>query len=548
MADSLQIPNQQITMPGDTPALPDKTDADQLPAKVAVKTIDNKSDDWQKYHVAWDLMYFLYVGGVEIEAIAEQFLKKRAKELSDVYQSRIERFNYENHVGTAIDWYLSALFETPPEVETAAEDADIKKTTAANKSPLTPAGADAYYDALEQNCDRAGTPLLEFFRTYFKNLLIYGRAAALVDLPPKGEFPNAEEERKAGQFDPYLIQYDPRQVINFSKDKNGALEWIVCSARETRMSSPFEKPSLVDVWYYFDKKQFGRYEREIPEGERSAPDDAMAELKMSGAHALADYNVVPVLYIEIPKGLWLMNRAYSVAKEHLNTDKALSWALYMAAMCMPVIQADGTFEITLSEAAFIQIPANAKYSWSEPEGKCWVHLANRVDTLREEIWRSFYLISQDRTNAATPAADSGVSKQQDMAPSKKVLNLFGDVMRAAIQEIYDRVSMAREDGYEWDVRGLNFPEGPPDAVIDLVAGAMALDIPSDDFEKELYKKAVMAALPDMNPVKKARIFEQIEAAPNQQTRQLMQEQQRGNIMAQRVSTVQAKDVFPNNSI
>jgi hypothetical protein len=95
-----------------------------LPKTVRVKEIDNKSADWVLYHHAWNLMHSLYVGGVDIEAIAEQFLKKKAKELPDVYQSRVERFTYQDHVGTCVDWYLAALFETPPLVEVVDDDDD----------------------------------------------------------------------------------------------------------------------------------------------------------------------------------------------------------------------------------------------------------------------------------------------------------------------------------------------------------------------------------------------------------------------------------------
>ncbi len=589
------MPNQVIQLPND----PSKTTGatSGLPDQIPVKMLDRKSADFTLYHYAWDLMYLLYVGGVEIEAVAEQFLKKRAKELPDVYQSRVERFYYESHVGTAVDWYLSALFETPPQVETALEDSEsdknddpvkpipsVKANPAAKTPPpapgrddkkgnpaskasdavpppaftstlpppmqalppqrqaaMTPAQADEFYDQFEQNCDRAGTPLLETVREFYKNLLIFGRASMLVDMPPSGQYATLKEQQDAHALDPFLVNYDPRQMINYQKDETGRLVWCIFSSRLEVTENPFEEAKVTDNWYYFDRTQWAHYKREVPKGERVAPDAAVANRAGYGNHALSDKDTVPVIYLELPKGLWLVNRAYSVTKEHLNTANALSWALYMACLAMPVIKMDGDLNLTLSEAGYIKLPKDADYSWSEPEGKSFEHMAKRLDTLKEELFRSFYLISQARSNSATAGAASGVSKQQDMMPSKKVLNLFGDVMRAMIQALYTYVSWSRGDEYAWDVRGLNFPEGPPNEEIDTVAGAMALGIPSLAFEKELYKKAVMATIPDMNPKKKAEIFKEIEVAPSSadaQTNQLMQ----------RAQMVQAAAVFPKGSM
>lgn len=563
--------------------LENKTNADEqetakstsgLAPRVAVKVLDRKSSDWVLYHYAWDMMNLLYTGGCEIEAVAEQFLLRRSKEMSDVYQSRIERFYTENHIGTAVDWYLAALLETPPSVETALSGKQAPKTPVkfipqsakvkgvnfkpdipAPKSPAddgtrskTPSEVDDFYDAFEQNCDRAGTPVLEVERAYFKNLLLFGRACILVDLPPKGKFANLKEEKDAGQFDPFLVNWDPRQMINYSTNAQGDLDWVIFANRESKQESAFSDPVISDNWYYYDRFQFAKYSRVVPVNESEAPKDAEAELVDSGSHSQTAENRVPVIYCEVPKGLWLVNRAFSVAKEHLNTACALSWALYMACLAMPVIKMDGEWNQTLSEAGCIKLPRDSEYSWSEPEGKSFVHLMNRIDSLKEEIFRAFYLIAQSRSTGATASAQSGVSKQEDMSPSKKVLNLFGDVLRSIIQRVYDYVSVAHEDNTKWDVRGLSFPEGPPDAELDTVAGAIAIGVPGPTFEKELYKKAVMAALPDMNPKTKEKIFLEIDSAPSAADRELDSQTAQGSLLAARAKSVQAADVLPKGSI
>lgn len=574
-------PQQQIIIPG----APSAQGLAGLPDTVAVSMLDRKSSDFTVYNYAWDLMYWLYVGGCEVEAVAEQFLKKRSKEMPDLYQSRIERFFYSGHAGNAVDWYLSALFETPAEVETKREDdaanKNAAKAPAAPPTPqapaappmlgqppqppiditkpvvpqvptvpttMTPGEADEFYNDFEENCDRAGTPLLEVFREFFRNLIVFGRAICLVDLPSLGdreEPKSLKEQKDAGLLDPYLVNYDPRQMINYEKDGNGKLSWVIFKNRMAVTPTPFEKTRYFDRWYYYDQKQYAVYEREVPEGEATqptgAPDKEEAKKTAQGPHALTDLGVVPCLYIEIPRGLWLMNRAYGTAKALINTENAYEWALFMSCLAMPVVCTDADFVPTLSEAGFIKLPAGATYTWSEPEGKSFEQLARRVVDLKEDVFRAFYLVSQARSTSATASAQSGVSKQQDMTAPAKILNLYGDIMRAMIQATYGYVSAARNDSFDWDVRGLNFPEGPPNAELDTLAAAQAIGVPSLTFEREIYKKAVVVVAPDMNPDTKAAIFTEIEQAPSSADRE-------SATLAQRATMVMAQDAFPKGSV
>lgn len=502
-----------------------------FPTAVKVKNINRESATHKLYKTAWDLMYWLYVGGVEIESQAEQFLKKRPKEPSDVYQARVEQFVYENHVGTCVDWYAAALLEKPPRIQPAAPVSGVEIDPATNDVPSPDEMLDddqrEFYDALEKNSDRAGLPMLEQLRHHFKNLLLYGRSAMLIDLPKNdGQFVSAAQEREAGQLDPFVVGWDSRQVINLARDSDGNLSWIMFFARQVEESDgPFGNLKKYDRWYYFDTQSFATYQREVPSEEKVVPDDAQADLLNSGLHAMSDVGKVPVIYDEVPEGLWLLNRAFTVARKHLNVSNTLDWSLFMSAMAMPVIKMDGEYDLTLSESGYIKLPLNAEYGWLEPEGKSHTLLADRVQALMEAIFRAFYLMGQARSNKATPAAQSGLSKQQDMTASKKILNLFGDIMRTTTQRVYDYVSQARGDELQWDVRGLNFPEDPPDEMLDMIATAQSLDVPSDIFEKELDKLTIDSVFPDANSALKEKMYEQVRTAPSRQDRDLEQKQQ-----------------------
>lgn len=522
------------------------TAATGFPATMLVKKLDKKHRLWDRYKKAWAQMEMLYEGGVAIEANAEQMLIKKPKENSDLYQSRVEDFNYENYAGSGVDWYLAALFEKPARIEPLADDDKPAPGGETNDSEvddprdmLTPDQSE-FWDDFDENCDRSGTPFLEHIRNYFKDLLVYGVAYSLIDLPAKtDQYANYAEQKEAGALDPYLVSLNPKQVINFGFDNDGNLGWVVIYSREERAADPFVDPKTVDCWYIFNKTNFARYEHEVKadvngtlpsDANVTGSPDANATLVDEGVHALAAQNRVPVISDRLPKGLWLMNRAYLVAKKALNLSNNLDFSLKMSALAMPVVRMDGEFSLIASEATMVKLPYKSEFSWAEPEGKSHALLASRCATLMQDVYRAFYLIAQARTVQSTPAAQSGVSKEQDMAPSKKVLNLFGDVIRACIKKLYDSVAQAREDALEWSVQGLQFPQDPPDDVLSFVQSAKGAGVPSPTFDRELNKMVVDASVPDASTTLKQKIYDEIASAPTQKEQELQDITDRGKAL------------------
>ena len=496
---------------------------------VPVAVIDQTHAEWVELNQPWSRMQALYEGGHILWRQSEQFLTRRPKELSDIYSARVERFSYHNHVGTAVDYYPAAMFEVPPSVEPRASAPEGSAKS-----------VDPFYPNFMGNCDGNSTPLVECFRDILTKLLVFSRAYILIDRPTAlGNIVTLADERKAG-LEPHLRVYSPESVINWAATPQGELDWVIIKLREAETQALVAGAKVFDRWFVFDRISFAKYEREIPKEELESvatkPDkDATAELVDSGEHTLSHVNKVPVQRVTIPKGLWLMNRAFLPAMDHLNTDNVLSWALQMSALAMPIIMSDSDITPKLSEAGYLHLPSDATYAWTEPEGKSIKHLADREASLVENIYRAFYLIAQARSNNSTPTAQSGLSKQQDMVPSKKILGMFGDVMRALIQTTMDRVSLARKDTIKWDVRGLDFPESTSTEEIGAVSDAMAISVPSQAFERELDKKLVDIVFPDINPDVRQKIQAEIDTAPSREEREQKKLEQQASIAAANAS-------------
>ncbi len=461
---------------------------------------------------AWSDIEILNAGGVRLKAAAQQFLIKRPKELFDVYSERIKRITQDNILGTVLGWYSSALFKRNPQIE-------IK-------------GGDPWYeDEFLLNADRAGTAFVDVFRDVFKYLFLFQSAYVLADLPlPETAPASRAEEEALGLTKPYLVCYPPSDAINWANDERGNLKWIVF--RTIVETGDFlEAPEIVTRWYYFDRQAYRIYESVAskeeaasaasvgifsPSGIRIDSDSKEAELIAEGQHALAPQNKVPVIRVRVPEELWFANRIYLQLIDHINQDNSLGWALFNSNMAMPVIFSDtDPKNLTLAETAWLLLPEKARFEWTEPEGKSFVHSEKRLESQREEIFRNVHLQAQGRSSAATPAAQSGYSKELDMMPSNDVLNRFGDHLRAAMQQTGQMVSAMRKDNAKWDVFGFKFETKPVTQSVAVAQEMQDLGMfdASPTLEKEALKAVATDFLEDRNDDIKKKIMDEIDAAP-----------------------------------
>ena len=504
------------------------------------KQVDARHPNWQQNKEMWGNVALLYEGGDAVKRAAAQFLDKRPAEDSSVYSHRLKQFCYENNLGTGLGWHEAKMFESEPTISIKAKGKDGQPTDA----KLSP-DQDAFYNQrCLKDCDRHGCSLVDMYREVFTNLLLYGHSYVMVDLPardPDKPVSTLQDEKAQHLLDPYVCVLSPLDVINWECDSHRNLNWaVVYSKTEER---EFAKPvTVVERWYLYTRQQYRVYEIRTVQAENSTPassDAGTAELVRAGYHPMAALNRVPLQKIEVPPGWWMANRAYLPVLKHINVTNALHWSLFMAALAVPVvITEDDIGSIMQTEHGFIKLGIGSDYKFAEPSGRCWEALAQEAETLKQEIFREMYLVAQARDTSATPAAQSGVSKQQDMQPSKEVLNGMGDILRAAIQGTLDAVAAARnvalsdvDANLTFDVRGFQFKESASKDEVSAVQQVLNLDIPSPTFEKEVHKYAVASVIPDMNPDTRKVIFDEIDAAPAREERDLERRKKENQLLA-----------------
>jgi hypothetical protein len=437
----------------------------------------------------WKQYRDLYAGGERLRQNASDYLVRRQKEPAPVYEERLSRVFYENYIASIIDWFAATLMRREPMLLFEGSDENAK----------------GFYNLLSDDCDLRGTNLHEFFRQRFVQALVSGSSYLVVDFPrADGAAKTRAEEDASGRSRAYLVDYGADEVINWNYDEAGGLEWVVirtsCLRQSKVTDANWERETR---WLYYDRENFQIYRR--------TGDSKGIELADSGQHALAGLRRVPVFEMKVSEGLWLMNKAALLQLEHFNKSNALSWALTMGLFASPVIYSDREFTQVMGETYYIKLNKDDRFGWTEPEGKVYQIAADNLVSLKEEVYRVCYLLSQ----AGSPGSDvrmSGLSKQRDFNVTQEVLRGYGDLVKDTMKQVLRAIAAARQDGVEIDVSGMDeFDIGDFGAELDDARKLLELGIGSETLKKQVFKKLAFKYLCDARQEIKNRVAEEIES-------------------------------------
>jgi hypothetical protein len=447
--------------------------------------IGREHPEYAQSAAMWRRYRDLYAGGEQFRLAAAEYLVRRHREPAEVYQERLARVFYENYVGSIVDWYAATLMREEPVIEMSEGSARSRE----------------FFAEFIGNCDRRGTTLTQFFRQQLTEALVCGKSYLAVDFPRGGaEARSRAEEDAAGRSRAYLVGYSADEVINWSYDECGAMEWAVIRTSWLKHDSANAHGwKKVTRWIYYDRERY-----EIYEG------DGRPELVEQGRHGFARIQRVPLYEVRMSEGLWLTNKTATLQLEHFNKSNALGWALTMGLFAMPVIHSKRDWNQIVGESYYIQLDPEDSFGWTEPDGKVYQIAADNLNRLKDEIYRVCFLMQQAGESGG--AMQSGLSKQWDFAVTQEVLSAYGDVVKDAMRSVLNAVAAARLDEMRIDVTGLDafditsFATETADA-----AGLLALGIPSLTLKKQVQKRVALKYLCDARQEIKDRIALEIDA-------------------------------------
>ncbi len=440
----------------------------------------------------WEKYRDLYTGGEQMKQNASHYLLRRQKEPTEVYGERLERVFYENYIGSIIDWYAATLFRREPQVGLEGGSG---------------AGRD-FFNELQDDCDLRGTNLTDYLREQITHALVFGAAYTLVDFPKQNEpARNRAEEDALGASRAYLKSYSPLDLVNWSYDSKGHLEWAVLRTERLCQEHPEQEEWVREqTWTYYDRTRFKTY---CLRGDGQGDPELVDE----GLHGLAKLNRVPLFELRLSEGLWMMRKAALVQVEHFNKSNALGWALTMGLFAMPVVYSDREFKQMIGESYYIQLGPEDKFGWTEPQGTVFQLAADNLSRLQREIYRICYLLSQAGGAFANGQSQSGLSKQRDYAITQEVLRALGDRVKDVAKSILRSIEAVREDGLVIDVAGLDeFDIGEFGSMLDDAERLLKIGIDSPTLREQVQKRLAFKFLSDIRSDLKDRISREIDAS------------------------------------
>ncbi|HUD99065.1 MAG TPA: hypothetical protein VMR62_05785, partial [Bryobacteraceae bacterium] len=451
--------------------------------------IDREHPEYVAKKVMWKKYRDLYAGGEQIREQAFEYLVRRHKEPNDIYAERLTRVFYENYIGSIIDWYAATLMRREGALVLDGPDEAAKD----------------FYNLFADDCDLKGTSLAEFFRQRFVHTLVHGRSYIVVDFPRTSvSASNRAEEDALGRSRAYLVDYSPEEVINWSYDDHGGLEWAVIRTSSLRKSAVTENEWTRETrWIHYDRQRYQVYQQ---------LKDKEIRLIDEGLHGLAGLNRTPIFPMRVSEGLWLMNKAALLQLEHFNKSNALSWALTMGLFASPVIYSDREWNQIVGESYFIQLAPGDRFGWAEPEGKVYQIAADNLVQLKDEIYRVCYLIAHAAGADSSSQRQSGASKQRDFSITQEVLRAYGDAVKETMRQVLRAIGAARQDNISIDVSGLDeFDIADFSNELDDAQKLLSLGIHSETLKKQVFKKLAFKFLADVRQEIKTQIAQEIDA-------------------------------------
>lgn len=459
--------------------------------------INREHPEYTAQKATWRKYRDLYAGGEQFRERAAEYLIRRAKEPGDVYLERLQHVFYENYIGSIIDWYAATLMRREPILQLDG------RTDATAK----------FYDRFIHDCDLRGTSLNEFFRQRAAQAMVYGRSYTAIEFPAVSEgldLPAATtraEEDQQGRSRAYLVDYAPEDVINWSHDAEGRLEWVVIRTQCLKQAAVTDHEWRKEVrWIFYDRQNYQIYSQNAAIGQRQE-----ITLQAEGRHGLAGQNKVPLIEMRVSEGLWLMNKAALLQLEHFNKSNALGWALTMGLFAQPVVYSNKPWNEIMGESYFIQLAPEDRFGWAEPEGHVYQIASDNLARLKEEIYRVSYLMNQ----AGSPqmAVQSGLSKQRDFGVTQEILRTYGDMVKETIRQVLEQVNLARQDDLRVDVSGMDeFDIGEFGTELDDAKRLLELGIDSLTMKRQLFKRLTMKYFSDIRQDVKDRIVAEIDAS------------------------------------
>jgi hypothetical protein len=411
-----------------------------------------RSDYWMRCRA-------LYEGGsalLDDPAAVRALFPRKPYEEDDVYRARLAHAAYVNYAGSIISGLVTKLFS---ERLTLSSDPE----------------ADAWYTEFEANCAPPGSQVMTFnelLKRQMLTALVQRRAWSLVDWPaPTPGMPPAEteaEEEERGQLGAWATPVAPENVYDWRADESGALVWALLGWREQeRFGLDGDRRTVVERWTYYTQTEWRKYRLEYDVA-KPPGDNTEVPLEASGSLSAGR---VPLVALELPHGLYAMGVLEPLARAHFSASNDLGWACLRSQYPILVQRLEsqsvagaqmsggtaghGVGPQILGIGRYLTLGSNDILEYVGPDTSAFALAAQRLDQLRDEMYRCVHKLAEAADNSSSSARRSGFSKELDADSETYYLRALGQLVSRHALELLALVGRGRGDPkVKWTTTGM----------------------------------------------------------------------------------------------
>lgn len=460
----------------------------------------------------------MYAGGAAVKARARRFIHPQPNQPDAVYQARLARFVSEDYAGRIINHFANMLCKSPPTAVPTRDGRDLHDHET------------AYYSALKENCDRAGTDIDVFFKGLFVDAATTGLGWVLVHAPQDMsglEPPTSKadwESRGLGAL--FLERLDYEAVTDFECDESGNLSLaIVRRVSRPRSSVSSSRDRVVETFEVYsptDCETF-RIEYNSKDGPPK-PDAVVPSIDLRPT----PFGQIPLICLDFGPGLHLMATLESPQIAHTAALNAENWALGLAAysqLLFNVADPDSFSAPKMQANIGIVLGKDDRASWLESSGVAFDALNRAKVDAREAIYRLGSAMALGANSDAVSVGRSAESKAIDHEASRIALRAWADPLKEVVQRVCSLISSVRgESSITWRVDGCDdFDVVAYLEALKLLHDGLGGPVHSPQARAALESRAVEALLPDATLAQKdvwrRETLEAILTEPSEQERE-----------------------------
>lgn len=381
-------------------------------------TIQNKFDE-------------LYEGGERFEGVKDQYLRRRQADANPAYrQARVAAAHHPELASSLIDLLAGSTFSKNPKIKTEDD-------------------APAYWSNLSKDSDGTGKDLSAVLYFVILQVLIHRRAYLAVDFPA-GEKPASLAIAKDGgkwmgraPLDAYIIGLGAKDIDDWGEDQIGNLTWCRIHAVEYPRTDYGVATVERHTWSYITPNDRTDYAAE------KKIDEPWAKDQPANFVGRVEFNYggrLPIARVEVPKGLWAMNRLSPRLIGIFNAEASLSFLHDSTCLQMPVITSDRDIKnLWFSELNALKLLQGESASFLAPSSVPYAELRASIDKDEEKLYRSLHSMAQ------LAAAKDGYGRQSGNAVTAKetaintIMAVYRGLLLDALTKCVDLIKNVRDE-------------------------------------------------------------------------------------------------------